>query len=147
MNAGRNYRFNNIVLGIHQLSIYGIPYNIYCSTFIKLHSLEGNYAQTSMYFCEQSYSLCVLYPVVFIKNNLFVSVNTTVQIKVITKVIYINDNQNIFRPLLGQQQVYIYVFRCSIFVQYGSKRKVGRTIAQTVSRWLATTAVRVRARV
>jgi hypothetical protein len=57
-------RFNNIVLEMYQLSIYGIPNNIYCCTFIKGHWLEGKYAEKNMYFLEQSYSLFMLHPVV-----------------------------------------------------------------------------------
>jgi hypothetical protein len=50
------------------------------------------------------------------QNSIFVSVNTTIQVKVITKVIYINVNHNMFRPLLDHQ-VYLRVLRCWVFVQ------------------------------
>jgi hypothetical protein len=51
------------------------------------------------------FTCCILLRV--IQNNIFVSVNTTIQVKVITKVIYININHNMFRPLLGHHQVYL----------------------------------------
>jgi hypothetical protein len=54
------------------------------------------------------------------QNSIFVSVNTTIQVKVIEKVIYINFINDMFRPLLGHHHVYLCVLRCWICVQYGS---------------------------
>jgi hypothetical protein len=55
-----------------------------------------------------------------IQNSVFICVNIIIQVKVITKDIYINDNHDMFRPILGHHQVYLSVLRCWIFVQYGS---------------------------
>jgi hypothetical protein len=41
-------------------------------------------------------------------------------VKVITKVIYINVNHDMFRPLLVHHQVYLCLLRCWIFVRCGS---------------------------
>jgi hypothetical protein len=46
-----------------------------------------------------------------IQNSTFISVNTTKQVKVITKFIYISVNYDMFRPLLGHHQVYFCVLR------------------------------------
>jgi hypothetical protein len=46
------------------------------------------------------------------QNSKFVSENTIIQIKVITKVIYIKVNHDMFRPLLGYNKVYLCVLRC-----------------------------------
>jgi hypothetical protein len=53
--------------------------------------------------CVCSILLCV------IQNSIFVSVNTAVQVKIITKVIYFCVNHDMFRPLVGYHQVYLYV--------------------------------------
>jgi hypothetical protein len=45
-----------VVLKINLLSIYRIPYNICCSTVMKVHWLEGKYVKEKRYFCEHSYS-------------------------------------------------------------------------------------------
>lgn len=54
------------------------------------------------------------------ENSIFESVNTTIQVKVITKIIYINVVHNMFCSLLGYHRVYFFVLRCLIFVPYGS---------------------------
>jgi hypothetical protein len=55
-----------------------------------------------------------------IQNSIFVSVNITIQVKAITKVIYINVYNDMFRLILSHYQVYLCVLRFSTFVQYGS---------------------------
>jgi hypothetical protein len=42
---------------------------------------------------------------IFFQNSMFVTVNTTIQVKLITKLIYINVDHDIFRPLLSHYQV------------------------------------------
>jgi hypothetical protein len=49
--------------------------------------------------------LCVA-PLRVTQKCIFVSVNTSIQVKVVTKVIYINVIHDMFRHLLGHHQVY-----------------------------------------
>jgi hypothetical protein len=46
------------------------------------------------------------------QKSMLVSVNTTIRVKVMTTVIYININHDMFRPLLCHHQVYLCVRRC-----------------------------------
>jgi hypothetical protein len=53
------------------------------------------------------------------RNSIFVSLDKTSKVKVITKFIYLNINHDIFRPLLGHHQVYLYIFNCVLASQEG----------------------------
>jgi hypothetical protein len=59
----------------------------------------------------------VLHSVVCRSKYLFVTVNTTIEVRVITKVIYINIKHNMFRLLLGHHHVYLSLLSCWIFAQ------------------------------
>jgi hypothetical protein len=48
------------------------------------------------------------------ENSVFGSINTKIQVKIVTKVVYIYVNHDMFRPLLGHHQVYLCVLRSSI---------------------------------
>jgi hypothetical protein len=54
------------------------------------------------------------------KNSIFVTVNTTIQVGVITKVIYINVEHNMFQTLFGHHQVISVYLVAEFLFKYGS---------------------------
>jgi hypothetical protein len=64
------------------------------------------------FHCFLSYNIYVCTLLWAIQGSIFVTVNTTIQVNMITKDIYIIVDHIMFLPLLGRHQLYLCLLRC-----------------------------------